>query len=409
MTRLITAPFEGRHFVLDLATDPNSGGETVTYDTSIKRSGLSSLKITGTGVSGAKTNHFTFTGVVGRTYYMRQWIYVTTFNSSGEMLVSAAGGPLDFLSVWFNTSNQLYLYDDANNVAIGSPSATLSANQWHKIELGFKISASTNDDYGELKVNGTTVHSSTTLNLGTGAPEYIELGMYLPVTDTATIYIDDVALNDDQGSVNNTWCGEGKIVQLLPISDSANGGWSKPGGGTTNLFSSVDNTPPTGIADTTSGTNAERQIRNPNNTASQDYDANMTSYTTAGIVAADTIVCVQWIMAIGTGSTTSTNNGVARLVSNPDQGSDQTINFEGTGATAGTFPTGWMIEKNTHIEYPTVTKGTSPVLRVRKTTTATRVHLCTSMAINVEYIVGVTPIPQKIKLASQAVNRAASW
>lgn len=383
MTELFFGGAEGKDSILD---GLGSFGTGVTIETTIIRSGIASYKWSESGGAGGGFT-FGFTGATGRTYYVCKHIYIATLPTTEDLYVLAisTAGSVDLVTVRLKPNGTIYLYDDINGAQVGSASGALSLNTWYRIELACKIGASSNDDYGECLLNGASVASSTTLNLGTTAPGQIA---YTNVTvsggsDTFTIYDDDLFLNDSQGSVNNSWPGGRKVICLLPISDNARGtNWVTGTGSTSNLYAEIANRPPLGTASSNTTTTPSK-IKNAASDTTGNYDANMTSYTTGGIGASDIINAVRGVFDLGCSSATSTS-GAVEVLSNPAEGGETGVNFS-SGAIAGTWPSNWRQQINSLIETPTVTKGTSPVLRVGKRQATTRVGMCDFMGLMVDY------------------------
>jgi len=94
---------------------------------------------------------------------------------------------------------------------------TLAVTTWYKIDMYIKIGNGTGAY--EVKVDDTSIISSSSDNTGTANVKSIRFGTEATVTGTGTgeyFYFDDIALNDTTGSVNNSWCGSGTIVSLKP-------------------------------------------------------------------------------------------------------------------------------------------------------------------------------------------------
>lgn len=246
-----------------------------------------------------------------------------------------------------------------------------------------------------LRIDGVAeVTGSVTSGISFG------LGTNDTVADTYTAYYDDWTMDDAP------WPGDSKVVLLQPVSDNSVGsGWQKPGGGTTNLYTSVDNTPPVGIADTTSAANAENQIRNAS--ANSNYVANMTTYTNAGIGASDTVNAVMAVAITGAPSATGAKTGSLQITANPADTAtafQSTSNFyRASGVNAGTYVTGWFRQINPVVSSPSVTLGDSPTLSLNITGgTAARIAMCCFMGIYVDYTPGAadervpksSPMPQ---------------
>jgi hypothetical protein len=402
MARIGMAGGEGGSTVTDGMTIP---GSAPALDTTIVHGGAYSWKWQVTANPGS-FGSFAFTGVLGRTYYYRLYVNVATFPTTEDLGIMSFDNVNDvsLVAIGINTSHQAYLFDLINGAQVGSVCPeVMVTNRWYMFDLACRVSASTNDDYAEARMNGVSFASSSSLNLGADVLKFIfMLGLTTSGSnDTFTFYQDDLALNDDQGSVNNTWCGEEKIVLLKPISDNARGtNWVAGASGTTNLWNAVDNKPPVGVASGSATTTS--QIRNATGDTTGNYDANLETYASKGIRPQDIVNAVQGVWELGCSSATATT-GATRIVSNPAEGSETSISFS-TGGIAGTSPTNWKRQGNTMIDRPAVNLLTSPVLRVGKRQNTTRVGMCDFMGL----MVGFTQVT-KASVTTQAVKRSATF
>jgi hypothetical protein len=349
------------------------GGSNATSAT-LARTGTRSF----TGFSWA------FTGALSTTYFYRAYTQWTTLPTADSRILSIVAGATQ-IQVRFILSNSTLILTDNANVQIGTGNLVVTTGVWYRVELSL-LTASGSVDVGELQVDGTTVQASSGLSISDSAPSSVVWSR----GTGATGYGDDVALNDSTGGSQNTWPGDGKVVLLLPISDNAKGtGWTNDAASTTNLFNSVDNTPPIGIADTSSGTGLN-QLRNATSNANSNYDANLTTYTTAGIGASDTINVLDPIVVTAAPVTTSSKQGTIGVSSNPVI-ANVALSATGTagafwaGATAATYPTGWKASHGTTTYAPSVTLGSSPVLRITQVTSSTRIAMVCFMGMYVDY------------------------
>jgi hypothetical protein len=81
----------------------------------------------------------------------------------------------------------------------------LSVDKWHKIELRTKIaSGAGSDDEAELRINNVQIAISTAVAITSGAGPVSMCCGWLS-SSTFTVYYDDVAVNDDQGTTENSW------------------------------------------------------------------------------------------------------------------------------------------------------------------------------------------------------------
>ncbi len=386
MARLITTGFDVQIIATSEAT--TAEGELQSYpaatppafSTVTKHGTLGNSSLACNAVNEFSTWTITFSTTVN--YYIRVYVRMSAIPANQSPIIQV----LSRWSLRWETNGALRLYD-ASNAAVGTGSAVLSIDTWYEVMVRAKIPTSGN---GELEFRlDKAVIDNITPAIGTAAGASLRVGCMSSVAPGATFYFDDLAVNSDSGSAPfNTWPETGYCMLLRPVSDNAIGGsWQAPqttGADVTNIYDAVDNAIPAGVAHSDTDANNLKYVFDA---VSEDasYDVNIMDYATAGIPAEAVIRIVQGMVRVGTSSLTSTNDGVARLVSNPADGADTTISFEGAGATAGTEPVGWRTYRTEQQLTPSVTRGTQPVLRVRKTTLATRAHMCDFMAVLVEY------------------------
>jgi hypothetical protein len=375
-------------------------GTTPSIDTTTKRTGSGSWKFdsgAGNGTSNVDlqiTSPFaSYTNTNG--FWIRGYFYFSNLpTTNARVLQSADGGALWAWAV-LTTAGKLQLWDNGNGtpVQIGSDSsATISTGQWYRIELWADQIAGTGANAAELKLDGTSVASSSTATLdggsGYGSTPRIKMGWVSAPGASKVCYVDDVAVNDSTGASQTSWPGDGKVVLLVPTSDNArDANWVAGAGGTTNLYDAVNNMPPTAVA-VASATNTS-QIKSLVNNATENYDANMTTYTAAGIDSYDTITLVQAITSVGCDSTTGPTFA-AKIVSNPAQSTEDTRASD--TVAVGSYNNNWIPWHGTAQYAPSVTVGTAPVLRVgRRTASATVTMTVAFMGIYVEYVDGSPP------------------
>jgi hypothetical protein len=383
MARLITGGFEWNSIYADAS--PYVTG-TATIAAAAARTGSYGLRLGDSQFIG-----YTIPGaVVSRTYFHRFYLRTSAAPAVASRLwvASDLSSGLDpFLRL--NTDLTLQaMYDTNSPVALGSPSAALSTNTWYRIECSYRINTSTNDDAFEVLIDGTSLASSTTLNLGTGAIVRFAIGSSAQAHGV-NLDFDDIAVNDDQGASQNSWPGSGNVVLCLPISDSQDGSWTGGAGGTgIDLSLAVKNTPPTGTATETDTTQIE-SIDASGDNATDEYRANLTTYTNAGIGGSDTITLIQPMCIHGEDVGTGTKTGSLGLQANPSQTYATFTYADDIGALAtfgGAFDTNWKTKNGAPVYAPSVTLGSSPVLAVRKTDAGTRVASVCAMGLYVDYI-----------------------
>ena len=244
-------------------------------------------------------------------------LYNTSFSNCGWLFIDASG----------------ILYAMDPGFVAGATSSPIARDTWHLIEFGWRIN-STGQGTLSLRLNGVSIGSSSTMNLGNIAHGQMRLGRTIASGAGVDMYWDDFAVNDDQGTDQNNYPGDGGIILLRPTADSARGAnWLGGAGGTTNLYDAVNNAPPVGVASTGTKTS---QVRNSANDSTGNYDATMQSYTAAGVPAGATVKVAQAVLNVGTNNATATA-GAVRIVSNPAEGAETSFANFGT-AVAGTYP-----------------------------------------------------------------------
>lgn len=207
MTRLFMAGAEAG------SVDVFNAGATCVVSTDQKRTGAYSFEF-----------HLTYADhtlpASVSEIYMRMGLYPTQFGSAGTgtlLQVRDSAGDV-----------QLYIYIDGTtglmSVRRASVSGTLlatgavviSLNQWVCLEFYIKIDNAPNGRFVS-KVNGVTdidftgdTQQSALTNL-----RAIRL-MYATGTQYTYGYLDDIAINDTAGAVNNSWIGRGGIYGIVP-------------------------------------------------------------------------------------------------------------------------------------------------------------------------------------------------
>lgn len=390
MARLLTTGFE----VGDLRMEPGFGDApgqvtapvlqagTPTISTTTVRTGSRALRIQ--GGQNFRFGGFGTTSDVPR--YVRAYVYFAAFPASGAQgVMNHTAG----YEVRIQSTGVLELAFGGTLIGSG---VQLSTGVWYRIEYMSRMnSTGGSDDSGELRVDGTTIASETNVARGTTVSGNMDIGDG-GADASYDAFFDDVAINNNVGSDENSFPGEGRVYLLKPESDNSVGtGWEAPqtsGADTTAIFNAVDNIPPVGVAHSDVDANNNAYIfhaaANQNN-----YDVNMQSYTTAGVLG--TIKTVQGFVRTGSSSTTN-RAGALDIVSNPDQGSETAFTtFDAANVTAGTEPTGWATTKGAVVYAPSVTPGTSPVFRVGKRVSNAQVCMVDFMGIYVEAVEVVPP------------------
>ncbi len=376
MARLFHTGFEGGSVGADAALfgwDSTFGTLSASIVTTGQRSGNACLSLAGGG--GFSWLPASLASSDTNTYYLRVCAYLASANVSIKFFglddASFAG-----VEVQFDSSGNLIVCNNGSSTPLGS-STPISTGSWHVIELSWLP----NTGAYVLRLDGTQVDSGTGSTSSNGT-------LFWYLWGAPTLLVDDVAVNDSTGSFCNSWPGEGQIVLQPAASDDSNTGFvaGGSGGGATNLYAAVDNRPPDGVA--YGSATSTSQISDATSNTTDNYVANLETYTAAGVPSGASIVCQQAIGSIGGSGTTSQTTGLT-VESNPSGGSEATGT---TGTTAaGTWPTDWTTLPTAMVYGPTVTLGTAPTLKIRKGTATTQASMGAFMGLLTEYLPGATP------------------
>lgn len=253
-----------------------------------------------------------------------------------------------------------------NNVSTNTFTAD---NTWHRIELDVGWSGGSGL---RVFVDGTQWASFSTVAFSAQVEGLI--GM-TGLNVTADIYIDDVVWDDSTlgGSVGYDW----KCLLLKAVADPASlNSWTVAGGGTSNLWDSLNNIPPT------DSVTAGNSIVNAASGGNLDYVGTMQDYITGGLGASDTVRSVIAMCRDAEDATTGTKAGGVWIASNPSQSAGGlAFDYGDDSALAPSF--------KDHIGSssvsPSITLSTRPTVTVRKTTSTTRQVDVDFLGMYVEY------------------------
>jgi hypothetical protein len=359
-----------------------------SIESTIVRSGAKSLKLaaaSGTSSSISYPN-------IGSSF-IKFYVRVTALPaSSGRVLFGTIA--TSACNIRLNSTGTLQMYENTTSRVTSSTTLT-DTSKWYCVEIG--RSGTTNTLYidGVSQGSGTVTNALTTVSFGPADT----------VAQTYTAYIDDY-VSDTAALV-----GESKVILLLSTADSSVGsGWQKPGGGTTNLYTSVDNVPPVGIADSTLVGDAEKQIRNAGSNTNA-YAATIRTYTAAGLTSDDTIRCVFPSFMTAAPSATSAKSGSLTL-SNPTLAKTTFGTFYQGSTIAGTYPSGWKQNRAGNggtalaVDNPTVTLGTAPVFTITQDTSSTRIAMVCAVGLYVEYVHATQTAAAVVSLAGANIPSA---
>lgn len=221
MSRLVFTGFE-----LNSVTDreefgvgSGSGGSSVTTPI---RSGAYAIR----GNPVASTTRFALSVSSGDTtgpYFARVYFRIATLPDADAIILAFRDAAnTDQISIRLNTTGNLELWNEEDAAQIGSDSGVLATDTWYRIEL--KIDATTLAATVAEGVLDGVAFASGTGSLANGV-DRINFGLYRTAL-SGDVFIEDLAVNSNTGSFENTYPGIGEIINLRPSATGDNSDWT---------------------------------------------------------------------------------------------------------------------------------------------------------------------------------------
>jgi hypothetical protein len=343
--------------------------------------------------------------VAGRWRYYRGYVYLPAAPSQQCAFFDIRVGATSGLLLRFNTagSSNIHIRYFQAGVSTDGAAVPLPVASWVRIEIGQYIDAA-NPNAGalEFRLDGVVINALSGLNFGTAGAWREWFGWTSAPGANKVVYIDDLAINDDQGADQDSWPGSGNLIMLHPRKDNARGAnWVAGAGGTSDIFDAVDLRDEFGAITSPSGkaigsADNTTQVKNVTSDATGNYDARLEPYSVR-ILNSEVIKLVQPVFNVGCDSATATD-GAEKLVSNPGGPAETAINFS-TGAIAGTYPTNWRWDQLAAVYGDIAQRSVGPVVRIGKRQATARAAMCDVMGLYVEYTAApATPVASGIRL-----------
>lgn len=143
-------------------------------------------------------------------------------------------------SLYYNGSTRL-LQAKVGGTVVATGTTTFLTGQWNVLEIYLKIATSGSF---RVKLNGTMEiewGGDTTASGTYSEVEWLQWCVDYSIGYNPTQWIDDIALNDTSGPVNNSWVGPVRMVLLKPNSEGDVLEWTPSSG---SHFQCVDEIPP---------------------------------------------------------------------------------------------------------------------------------------------------------------------
>lgn len=249
MTRLVTCGYETGDIAESGASFNNTNASLTVVNTApVPRAGSYCLKALATNTT--NNNAFKSFAFGSKTEVWLRWaVYVNPATFTGEIVLAgmldSAGGGQNCIS-WNATSTVLTarLTVATGGTAIGS-GGTMTPNAWHVLEWRVQIT-STTVGVTEVWLDGNRVINVSGDNTGTTTAnvQTLQIGVISTTTTNVYVAVDDVAINDVAGTINNGRIGDGRIVLLVPNGAGSNTGLTRGGTDSGANWSQVEEIPP---------------------------------------------------------------------------------------------------------------------------------------------------------------------
>lgn len=189
----------------------------------------SSMLISGTKRSGNYSYHFADYGrYVTKAisslseFYIRFAVYTSGFDTGSYSIFRWYKDTTNLGDIRINGQYAI-VQAAVNNVVVASGSSTFTTSNWHLIEVHVIIADSGSiqvkyDGILEINYSGDTKPGSDT---------YTNILYFYGLN--WNLLVDDIALNDTNGSTDNSWCGDGRIILLTPSGSGTTNSWVNSG------------------------------------------------------------------------------------------------------------------------------------------------------------------------------------
>jgi len=213
MTRLFT---DGAESGDKLRTNASSSNMSAT--TSQKRTGNYSYYLP----SGTLNSSYygVDLGVNYTEFYARIAYRIEGFTAGGHLFNwrNSAGTTIGSLQVKSFAPLVIAMYDSTTE-RVASANLNVLVNEWHVYEVWVKINGAGVGRF-RVKLDGSLVCDFTGVTNTAGAN--VSKFYSFVVGVSADAFIDDIAINDTVGAIDNSWCGDGGVLAaLVPITGAA--------------------------------------------------------------------------------------------------------------------------------------------------------------------------------------------
>jgi hypothetical protein len=271
MARLITSGGEIRDHPTTNVGSPDgwsAGAALTTSETTNMRSGTAAIRCPGTAANTSYRAWAYTAPASGPGALARVWLRPAALPTATRKVVAfvtSADGAL--VSVRLTSTGQLQLWNDVSSAQIGSDSTlTVVAGEYVRVQLRLQIGAGAVDQ-AEMRVRLASdpteeAVSGSSLTISDTHTSRLRAGWIDAPGSTTEMIVDGVAVNDTTGTAESSWPGDGVVLLSKPVWTSWTASTATDCSGTSptttgaNMADAVNNTPPLGVADHTTGGHA---------------------------------------------------------------------------------------------------------------------------------------------------------
>lgn len=282
MARLWSCGFELNSLTNNVEVGTVMGAPTIS--TTTVRSGTYAMRISSLSSGVAMGFRLNFATAAGNgPYFFRVYLRIATLPSAEMTIIQlndtdATTTPV--VRITLDNSGLLALFDEDGQ--IGSDSSALSTNTWYRIEIEVDRTPAAGSQVVRARIDGTEFAGSATRDLSAGFLTYNVGGNLNSEAQTVgDWFYDDLAVNDNTGSFQTTYPGEGEIIHLRPNAAGDNNAWTRGGTDSGANWSQTSEVTPNDATDYVES-----------NTSGQIDDYNLDA-TPAALESTDTINVVQ--------------------------------------------------------------------------------------------------------------------
>jgi len=183
--------------------------------------------ITGTARSGSVALYVPRGQYLGKSitaiseFYIRFGLYVVAYSTNNPIYMSWNKGSTRLGCVYVSNGGYLTASVGTGFSATSTGTNRLSSSTWYLVEVHVLISDTGNID---VKLDGRTdiTYSGDTKPGADTTVDAIRMANEdYGTSGTALSIFDDIGLNDTAGGVDDSWCGDGRIIVIKPNSDTA--------------------------------------------------------------------------------------------------------------------------------------------------------------------------------------------